>query len=198
MFFWQEWDIVTIFCLLSVRSGRSCEAPAPPKVNGNGPSCRERHMYDELKKVSLQTMAISAEKDQRGRKERPWKTCAALKPPSRCSWAQLAFSSIKQETISAYTCTSASCIQQSSKVTNHKSLFFFLFLDEYAMQNVLSCNHRMFYFLCRGSKSRHLFQLLCSGRRGTSAALCGGHRESLAEMKLGRKCFRTSRAAIFT
>lgn len=60
---------------------------------------------------------------------------------------------------------------------------FFSFGDEYAMQNVLSCNHRMFYFHCSGSNSQHLFQLLSTERRGESAALCGGHRERSAESK---------------
>lgn len=40
------------------------------------------------------------------------------------------------------------------------------------MHNVLSCNHRMFYFHCSGSNSQHLFQLLCTAKREESLQLC--------------------------
>lgn len=68
------------------------------------------------------------------------------------------FSQLRKKTISAYTCTSARPIFNVATITQraHKpnfflhfifSLSFLFFSDEYAMQNVLSCNHRMFYFL---------------------------------------------------
>lgn len=77
---------------------------------------------------------------------------------------QLSFSSITQKT--AYTCTSACTVFNTYYVltiieqTNQNGFFFF-FLDEYAMQNVWSCNHRMFYFHCSGSNRQQLFKLLC-------------------------------------
>lgn len=184
---------MTIFCLLSVRSGRSCEAPALPKVNGDGPSCRERHMYDEPKKVSLQTMADLSRKRPKRQEGATVKNMCCIKNlhlgVHEHNWLFLPLNK-RQFQLTPALLHLVSNNPAKSQTTS--PLFFFLFLDEYAMQNVLSCNHRMFSFLCRGSKSRHLFQLLCSGRRGASAALCGGHRESCAEMKRRRKRFRTS------
>ena len=166
MFFLQERDIVTI-------------APTPSKVNSSGPPCSERHMYEELRK-SLREYV------------RKW----SVKHTLRRNLFLPGSLSITQMTTSAYTCTSA--FQQKARPNKHpansqtKSLYFFFFpllllffSGEHAMQNVLSCNHRMFYFHCSE----------CSGgiQRSASVPITANRERRARESAAQRKAPRTKK-----
>lgn len=87
--------------------------------------------------------------------------------------------------------TKSTSQQTSSKLTNQKSFFFFFpllllfFSGEHAMQNVLSCNHRMFYFHCSE----------CSGgiQRSASVPITANRERRARESAAQRKAPRTKK-----
>lgn len=103
-------------------------------------------------------------------KGKKWRTHQDLQDLTIMS--NVGFFLCSQKTISSNTCTVLTLTQKCRNhdpASSQTERLFFFFPDEYAMQNVLSCNHRMFYFHCSGSNSLHLSQLLWTEQRVCSS-----------------------------
>lgn len=123
---------------------------------GLGPPAGNTICMGNRRKSTL--LANNAYRLERGREDWLRETYATSKTVSQCPWmlflphkGLLYFSSLHLPF-----CMSLTQVGPNNNPENSQTKILF-FSDENAMQNVFSCNHRMFYFHC---SSQHLFQLL--------------------------------------
>lgn len=160
MFFWQEPSIVTVYGLLSVRSAVAARWTAV------GPAAPERHMYGGPERNPSTTGCSVC-----GKQQEDCETTHSASSGHDSRQAFFLFSSIAQ--ISAYTCSSP-C---SAPTITELLALFGAAPAEHAMQNVLSCDHRMFYFHCRQRERERREPANAASRAQTNLCRRWTHRE---------------------